>query len=162
MSDRRQIPSGASLPNLYDAFAIRREMFNAVPVTDDAEVRALTLYDVVPAGHMAVPVTNSRWSPHLMPGEFAILEVADTEPQFGELYGLMIGTMGKPMLRIVQPYRSRLFAGCYGVMFRFDQPRRPSGSVMTDGPLIREHWHRTCRGRVVGVLALDDGEVTHG
>lgn len=114
----------------------------------------------MPAGHIAVPVTNTRWAPHLKPGEFAILEVEDTEPQFGELYGLMIGTRHGPRLKIVQPYRSRLFAGCDGVMYGFGRAT-PGTILAADGPLGREYWHRKCRGRVVGVLALDKVEVAH-
>ena len=128
-------------------------------MTDDGEVRALTLHDVVPAGHIAVPIMNTRWTPHLRLGEFAILEVDDTEPQFGELYGLMIVTRKGPKLHIVQPYRSGLFPEFVGVMYRFGRAT-PGTILATDGPMMREHWHRKCRGRVVGVLAL--AEVAHG
>ena len=134
-------------------------MRDLVPSAVD-EFRALTLHDVVPAGHIAVPVTHSRWEPHLRPGEFAILDVSDTEPQFGELYGLMIGTVRTPVLKIVQPYRSKLFEGCDGVMFRFGQ-HRPGCLSYADGPLRREHWRQACRGRVVGILSLAHVEVSH-
>ncbi len=125
-----------------------------------AEFRALTLHDVVPAGHIAVPVLHDRWSPHIRPGEFAVLDPSDTEPQLGELYGLMIGTVGTPRLKIVQPYRSRAFTGADGVMFLFGASR-PGATVAADGPLRREWWHRTCRGRVVGILSLADVEGSH-
>ena len=127
------------------------------------EVRALTLLDVVPAGHIAVPIMHARWAPHLRPGEFAILDVSDTVPQPGELYGLTIQSPRYPsgtVLKIVQPYRSKLFAGCNGVMFRFGQ-HRPGVLHYVDGPLSPEGWQQTCRGRVVGILSLSDVEVSH-
>ncbi len=134
-------------------------MRDFAPIPAD-EFRALTLHDVVPAGHIAVPVLRDDWAPHLRPGEFAIIDVSDAEPQPGELYGLMVGTMGPPVLKIVQPYRSKLFAGCDGVMFRFGQPR-PNCSSYVDGPLLQDAWSRKCRGRVVGILQPATAQVTH-
>lgn len=137
-------------------------MRDLVPVPED-DFRALTLHDVVPAGHIAVPVLHSRWEPHLRPGEFAILDPSDVEPQHGELYGLSIQSPRYPsgtVLKIVQPYRSKLFAGCDGVTFRFGQ-HRPGVLHYVDGPLSREGWRKTCRGRVVGILSLADVKVAH-
>ena len=121
------------------------------------ELRALTLHDVVPAGHVAVPVTRPDWLPHLRPGEFAVLDPSDTEPQPGEIYGLMIGTVGRPKLKLVQPYRSQVCEGGVGVMFRFGLPGTTGGAYV-DGPLMHVWWHRKCRGRVVGVLQAIDVE----
>lgn len=134
-------------------------MRDLAPIPAD-EFRALTLHDVVPAGHIAVPVLRDDWMPHLRPGEFAILDVSDAEPQPGELYGLMIGTMGTPVLKIVQPYRSRWEIGD-AVMFRFGLPR-PDRCSYVDGPLRRDAWFEKCRGRVVGVLAPVTMESIHG
>lgn len=103
------------------------------------EFRALTLHDVVPAGHIAVPILRGDWAPHLCPGEFAIIDVSDTEPQMGELYGLMIGA---------------------AVMFRFNMPRL-GRTPYIDGPLRRDAWFKKCRGRVVGVLSISNVEVPH-
>jgi len=112
-----------------------------------ADFRALMMLDHVPPGHVAVPIMHARWAPHLQPGEFAVLDVTDTEPQIGEMFGLMIGS----------PYRSAL-AGNDAVMFRFAQ-RRPGALLTADGPLGLTSWAQSCRGRVVGVLTLADGEV---
>jgi hypothetical protein len=49
-------------------------------------IRALTMYDHVPAGCILHPVTNDDSAPHLRAGEFAIVDTTDTEPQHGELY----------------------------------------------------------------------------
>ncbi len=127
------------------------------------EFRALTLHDIVPAGHVAVPVLHDRWSPHIRAGEFAVLDPSDTEPQLGELYGLVISSprfASGHVLKIVQPYRSRAFGGSDGVMFLFGA-NRPGAMVAADGPLRREWWHCTCRGRVVGILSLADVEGSH-
>lgn len=157
-AERTLLPP-APLPSLTAAFSRRRAIFGPVPLTNDGEVRALELHDVVPAGHIAVPITNARWAPHLKTGEFAIIDVSDTEPQTGELYGLTVGSRNGPKLHIVQPFRWPVMEGSDGVMFRFGQPK-PGTVLATDGPLRRDHWHRTCRGRVVGVLAL--AEVARG
>ncbi len=127
------------------------------------EARALTMFDMVPAGHLAVPVTDERWEPHLRPGEFAVLDVADIEPQLGELYGLTIQSPRMPgghILKLVQPVRSG-FGSPDSVVFGF-RWHRPGTLLMIDGPLSLDGWHRTCRGRVVGVLAPIGGEASHG
>jgi hypothetical protein len=49
-------------------------------------VRALTLFDTVPAGCVLHPVTDDDNAPHLRAGEFAIVDATDTEPQHGEVY----------------------------------------------------------------------------
>ena len=133
-------------------------MVDLVPIPT-TEFRALMLHDVVPAGHIAVPILHSRWEPHIRAGEFAILDATDTEPQFGELYGLMIGSPESPrgtQLKIVQPYRSPLFTrddGC--VMYRFGA----AWGSYADGPLRPEWWQRKCRGRVVGVMIPEAAHV---
>jgi hypothetical protein len=49
-------------------------------------IRALTMYDHVPAGCILQPVTDGDSAPHLRAGEFAIVDTTDTEPQHGEVY----------------------------------------------------------------------------
>ena len=49
-------------------------------------IRALTMYDHVPAGCILQPVTDDDSAPHLRAGEFAIVDTTDTEPQHGEVY----------------------------------------------------------------------------
>ena len=120
----------------------------------DEGLRALTLHDVVPAGHIALPVLHRRWEPHIHAGEFAILDVSDTEPQLGELYGLTIQSPSHAcghVIKIIQPCRTRFGTpeGC--VWFRFGQ-HRPDTLSYVEGPLSPEGWTLKCRGRVVGIL----------
>ena len=50
------------------------------------EYRALMVYDHVPAGCTLQLVGDEESAPHLRPGEFAVVDTEDTEPQNGELY----------------------------------------------------------------------------
>ena len=120
------------------------------------EFRALPVMEVVPAGHIAFPILKADWEPQLHPGEFAVLDTADTRIQFGELYGLMVESRRGPLLHIVQPYRSTLFRDPGAVMYRFTA-NTPGVRYYVDGPLRLEWWHRKCRGRVVGVLTPPAG-----
>ena len=58
------------------------------------ELRALLAYDELPPGCIAHPVTEDDLSPHLRPGEFAIINPADCEPAHGELF--LVAWMGQP------------------------------------------------------------------
>lgn len=49
-------------------------------------LRALLVYDTLPAGCIAHTVTKDDLGPHLRPGEFAIIDPADRDPVRGELY----------------------------------------------------------------------------
>jgi hypothetical protein len=113
------------------------------------ELRALDTFDIVPAGHFALPVTGSEWAPHLRPGEFAVIDTTDTAPQIGELFALLIDTgRGAHVTRIVQPYRGRT-SPADAVMFRLACAR---SGIAADGPLSAGGWAGKCRGRVVGVM----------
>jgi hypothetical protein len=49
-------------------------------------IRALTMYNHIPAGCILQPVADNDSAPHLRAGEFAIVDTTDTEPQHGEVY----------------------------------------------------------------------------
>jgi len=61
------------------------------PAVPSDGLRALTMYDAIPAGHIGVLVENGAFEPHLHAGEFAIVDTSDKERQVGELYVLTIG-----------------------------------------------------------------------
>jgi hypothetical protein len=113
-----------------------------------AELRALTLFEDVPASCKAVQVLQSGFEPHLRLGECAIVDTADKGLQYGELYMLWMGTRD-PHLAIVQPYDSSVFK--VGIMYRFAL-HRPGRMVMADGPLNPQFWPEKCLGRIVGLF----------
>ena len=116
------------------------------------ELRALDVFDIVPAGHFALPVTGEAWAPHLRPGEFAVIDTTDTAPQIGELFAILIQTRDGDRPMIVQSYRSRICPAEVGTMYRF-AGQRFAGVIAGDGPLSAAGWAERCRGRVVGVMA---------
>lgn len=121
------------------------------------ELRALELFDVVPAGHFALLVRDDRFEPHLNPGELAIVDTTDEERVRGELYVInLLGPPGsvqsKPRLRIVEyEYDCEV-----GIWFAFGLKRdlRIGGLRYRyhDGPLGFQHWPAYCQGRVIGVM----------
>jgi hypothetical protein len=49
-------------------------------------VRALTLIDKLAPGQMTFRIPDRASSPHLRPGEFAVVDLSDRNPQHGELF----------------------------------------------------------------------------
>ncbi len=64
-----------------------------------AEIRALPLYQHLPAGHLAVLVTDAWSAPHLKPGELAIIDVGDRYAVSGELFLIRSPTSGRCAIR---------------------------------------------------------------
>ena len=112
--------------------------------------RALPVLDVVPAAHFGLAVADASWTPHLRPGELAVVDTADKEPQTGELFALALQSRAGDRLALVQPCRSAL-ASRRSVAFRFGFGG-PGAPGLVDGPLGLTGWARRCKGRVVGVV----------
>lgn len=49
-------------------------------------LRSFIVYDRVPAGLAAFPITDDRNAPHLRVGDFVVVDPADNEPCDGELF----------------------------------------------------------------------------
>jgi hypothetical protein len=49
-------------------------------------IRALTYFESLPPHHKTFHVGDDDSAPHLKPGEFAVIDTSDTEPQRGEIY----------------------------------------------------------------------------
>lgn len=49
------------------------------------ELRALMMFDTLPEGCIAFPVTDDYSLPHIRSGEFAVVDTRDTKPHNGEL-----------------------------------------------------------------------------
>ncbi|MDT2022837.1 hypothetical protein [Methylocella sp. CPCC 101449] len=126
-----------------------------LPVSVDL-LRALEVMDVVPAGCVGIPVRDHSFSPHLKPGEIAIVDTTDKSPAYGELFVLTFMSGRGPIRQIVQLRRSG-FAGSdseqvgYWYAFAFRGQEKPN-AVMMDGPLRHDCWPAKCVGRVIGVI----------
>lgn len=135
-----------------------------VPLSLESEgkVRALQVYDAVPPGCVGILIRDASFSPHLQPGEIAIVDTTDKGRQPGELYALrMSQRVGGDRKIIVQLLRHG-FAGdvsglwyAFGFRHCYDGGRSIAPSM--DGPLKPEFWPEMCVGRVVGVMpCLED------
>src|SRR5580704_9566386 len=51
-----------------------------------SELRALTVFDRLPAKHVTFLTSEDGAEPHLCKGEFAVVDTTNREPQHGELY----------------------------------------------------------------------------
>lgn len=127
------------------------------------EIRALQVYEVVPSGCIGMLVINDKFSPHLRPGEIAIVDTTDKERQPGELYVLYMGIRA-PKKVIVQLLR-RGFGGdtsgvwyCFGFRRTINLDGGRTGRVI-DGPLNPEYWPEKCVGRVIGVMSCFERDV---
>lgn len=123
-------------------------------------LRALELFDVIPAGHFGLLVTGDAFAPHLRPGEIAVVDTTDKERAIGELYCLAIGSGERQRLAIVELIRgfgTSSEAAAAGVWFAFSFKRGIDVgggrcARYVDGPLGFQHWPEKCRGRIVGVM----------
>jgi hypothetical protein len=133
-------------------------------------IRALTMYDHVPAGCILRPVTDDDSAPHLLAGEFAIVDTTNTEPQHGEVYLVRFHRRGRwpnPVEEVfyiqqimVRHHRGRdgeTFIGFWMQCLNFE-PYRETG-------LIPEISHRSMAfpvlkealiGRIIGIYKAED------
>lgn len=54
--------------------------------TQQPNLRSFIVYDRLPEGCVAYPVTTTDCAPHLRPGDIAIIDPAECEPAVGELF----------------------------------------------------------------------------
>jgi hypothetical protein len=122
------------------------------------EVRALPMLNDLPAGCIVHPVTDEKSAPHLRPGEFAIVDTTDREPDLGEVFVMK----RRDGFAIVRP---RLCPWCTIRMDRQDEsepawdlvnlkpPRGGGELVMANGFYGRAWLASQFVGRVVGIYA---------
>jgi len=134
------------------------------------QLRALTMYNHVPAGCILQPVTNDDSAPHIRAGEFAVIDTTDTVPQHGEAYLIrwlsgrtsIVQLMSRPFNHPENGMLIGWWTRCLNFV-PYDQAlaeaRRGSpGAVpfisrrsMADGPRLADVIQQSLIGRVVGV-----------
>jgi hypothetical protein len=138
------------------------------------DLRAFIVYEDLPQGFVAYPVTDEANAPHLRPGDIAIIDPTDCEPAAGELFVIDWQSGGSD---IVETWSQRMTAGCgpNGEMIdtvcwkvagsnrsrsyddamerlRLGQPIGwVDGPYATEGPRAGA-LKRKLRGRVIGIL----------
>ena len=139
------------------------------------ELRALFAYNELPAGCIAYLVAEDDLSPHLRPGEFAIVDPADCEPVRGELFLVAwdrraLNPDGTERLALVQAFQRNhecdgkpFTAWWVGSMRNRLSPEMTTCLVAqgrwdrlgwSNGPYCSGILERQIRGRVVGVLVF--------
>ena len=129
------------------------------------ELRALTIFDRLPAKHSTLLTTEDGAEPHLCKGEFAVVDTTDREPQHGELY--VIQYQGhERRRRLIQLTSSQLnitgpgakpslvwWCGDLRGWRKTDEKMLgcPVYAGLSDGPYETEHLQEKLIGRVVGV-----------
>jgi hypothetical protein len=115
------------------------------------------------------PIGNDDSAPHLRAGEFAIIDTADTGPQFGEVY-LVRWSNGSTSIRqlISRPFKSPDRGELIGWWTRclnfekydaaLEKARRAPGTIPhishrsgIDGPRLADVIQQSLVGRVIGI-----------
>jgi hypothetical protein len=129
------------------------------------ELRALTVFDTLPAKHTTFLTTEDGAEPHLCKGEFAVVDATDRKPQHGELF--VIQNQGSERRRrLIQVRSSRLnitgpgakpslvwWCGDLRGWRKTDEKMLgcPVYAGLSDGPYRTESLQAMLIGRVVGV-----------
>lgn len=79
-------------------------------------LRPFIVYDCLPAGCIAFPVTDGRAEPLLRPGDIAVVDASDKIPAEGELFVIEWGRPYNPHRRLVEMW-TREFHGADGKPF---------------------------------------------
>ncbi len=141
---------------------------NAVAPIPGTECLAFPVYSDVPKGHKLEPVRDGMHAPHLRPGEWAIINPADREIVFGEIYQVEYSN-GHKVIWQVRPERDtdrearRKHTGedvACAYLRPLNNPPWPEVErrlrtgepiYLSDGPITLTGLQRIIVGRVIGV-----------
>jgi hypothetical protein len=153
--------------------SLARKAERMKPAAVPSELRALTRFDQLPNHCGTFHVADAGSEPHLHIGEYAVVDVLDTEPQHGELYILQNqGGCRRRWLCCIREDQG-VKNGSYrigndpsvqywwaGDLRGFRQTsERVAGSIpvfagLSDGPYSTEHLRSKLVGRVVGYAVV--------
>jgi hypothetical protein len=134
--------------------------------THQPGLRALTLFDTLPQGHVTFSVTEDGAEPHLRRNEYAVIDTTDREPQHGELFLIQhegssrrryIVHVRRSYANITGPGAEKSLVWWTGDLRGFRRTsEEASGGIpvyagLSDGPYRTEHLQTKLIGRVVGV-----------
>jgi len=141
------------------------------------QLRALTMFDHIPAGCILQPVANDDSAPHIRAGEFAVIDTTDTNPQHGEVYLIqwlsgrtsIVQLMSRPFNHPEQGMLIGWWTRCLNFI-PYDEAlaeaqRRSPGAIpfishrsMADGPRLADEIQQSLIGRVIGVYKAAESE----
>ena len=135
-------------------------------------IRALTIFDRLPAKHVTFLTSEDGAEPHLCKGEFAVIDTTDREPQHGELFAIQyqgferrraLVQVRSDMLNITGPGAKPSLVWWCGDLRGWRKTDEkmlgcPVYVGLSDGPYRTENLQPKLIGRVVGVAftALGD------
>lgn len=146
------------------------------------ELRALMVLPNIPADCMTIQVQEDSLHPHLRRGEFAVVDLTDHQPQFGEIYLIAYGsvrfecglayklcvavgrmdTLGPRGWGDPKGKPAMCWYAHHGMPPRSKEEReyrlRTGTAYSSEGPLTTEYFTEKLVGRVVGVFAPVIGE----
>ncbi|MGD9921032.1 MAG: hypothetical protein AB7V13_06250 [Pseudorhodoplanes sp.] len=125
----------------------------------DPNFRALTPFTRLPSNACTFSVENDASAPHLLKGEFAVVDTDDCELQHGELYVIQYMSGRR---EVVQARTDRTF-WWVGDLRGYRQTGLISGipvfEGLVDGPYEREHLQSKLVGRIIGFASMPLGAV---
>jgi hypothetical protein len=147
-----------------------RPVAPAVATVEQKPVRALTLIDQLSQGCMTFHVPDAASSPHLRPGEYAVVDLSDRNPQHGELF-LIQSSGGERKRYIQQSTRTWMAISSSGLpektwwlcdLAGWRQEGKsgdgiPIFSGMSDGPFKKKGLKKKIAGRIIGYAVSDLG-----
>lgn len=133
-------------------------------------VRALTLIERLSHGCMTFLVPDAASSPHLRPGEYAVVDLSDRTPQHGELF-LIQSNCGERKRYIQQATRTWMAISSSGLPEKVwwlcdlagwrqegaDCTGIPIFAGMSDGPMKKKGLKKMVAGRIIGYAESDLG-----
>jgi len=139
---------------------------NSTPIIPQP-LRALTMFDHVPAGCRLQLVVDDDSAPHLRVGEFAVIDTGDTDPQHGEVYLVRWSNGRKSIEQIIAKrhrFQDRAFIGFWTRCLNFEPYTSATGNTLCvshrstmDGPREANEIKKAIVGRVIGFYQANDG-----
>lgn len=113
------------------------------------DLRALMMFDTLPAGCKAMLVTDDYCAPHIRAGEFVVLDTADTTPRNGEVYVIQwIGGRTNVCQARVSEMASN---GCGETMWAVGAIKQPGFRGWCDGWWKTDQLKEKLMGAVIGI-----------
>ena len=136
------------------------------------QLRALLILPSIPPGCLTIEIDDEAFTPHLRPGEFAVIDVTDHHPEMGELF-LIAYSRGKGCgrkHRVCQTFGEMSRLGPKG--WSDDGEGEPTMMWLARHGMWPGHWvesHFTTEhlaeklvGRVIGVFVPKVGDEREG
>ena len=122
------------------------------PFPHQPGLRALTVFDRVPADHLTFRIDGDAFYPHLRSGEFAVADLSDRQPAHGELFLIGYDHSREEIGFVVTICQTKFRADGVFKGWRAVHSLPPAVSL-SEGPFRSiDHLASRLIGRIVGVF----------